>query len=335
MTSEIPWLASHTSGFGQLSPADDLLHPDIDTDDFTQTETYWFNFYVPERKLSGAIYCWMHKKLNTCTSGVWIWRGVKSHHLLSEHFNVQAHLPYPVQVGATVTVPHIGLSYEVVEPLRTIDIHYRDPSSGTVVELRAQGVAPPAVRGNGHHFEQAMRMTGHIVLQGETIAVDSLTVRDRSWGQGRSEDPADHPPLNWAVGAFDQGRVAFNILACDDPAKHPEWEGVYSVKPQSVLRDGWLAVDGELRRLSNVSQLVTREDTAMLYPCGYACEFDDETGEHHRLTGRLVARSPWGVWPNLHSTFCLMEWTLDGLVGHGDLQDSFWIGHLQAFSPKS
>jgi hypothetical protein len=93
---KIGWLATEQSGFGMVTEVDDFLHPEVQLPDFTLTETYWFNFYVPERGLSGAIYCWMHKNLGTCTVGVWIYQGRKTHHLQSEHFNVQSHLPYPL-----------------------------------------------------------------------------------------------------------------------------------------------------------------------------------------------------------------------------------------------
>mgnify|MGYP001110780219 CR=1 FL=1 len=39
---------------------------------------------------------------------------------------------------------------------------------------------PPFWR--GRHFDQCMHVTGQIELHGETIDIDSYSVRDRSWG---------------------------------------------------------------------------------------------------------------------------------------------------------
>lgn len=328
-TSEIGWLATQQSGFGTVTAADDFLHPDVQLPDFTLTETYWFNFYVPERGLSGAIYCWMHKNLGSCTSGVWIYRGFKAHHLQCEHFNVQSHLPYPQQQGNTITVPHIGLQIEIVEPLKRHAIRYRDPHSDTRLDLDVSALMPPAVRGNGFHFEQAIQVKGSLTLAGEHIVVDSFSVRDRSWGQARAEDPARHPPLDWAVGVLDGGRTAFNILACDDPEAHSGWTQRYGITRDRTLRDGWLYQDGRLRHIVSATQLVEREAGGMRRPLGYRCDFEVEGGSRHSLVGRLVGQCPFGLWPNLYSTFSMVEWDLDGRKGWGDLQDSYWIEFLR------
>ena len=328
-TSEIAWLATHKAGFGRVADADDFLHSDVQLEDFTLTETYWFNFYVPERGLSGALYCWMHKNLGTCTSGVWVYQGLKSHHLQCEHFNVQQHLPYPTREGRMVTVPHIGIEIEVLEPLKRHALRYRDAATGTALELWTSALMPPAVRGNGFHFEQAMRISGTLTLAGEKIPVDSMTVRDRSWGQARSEDPAKHPPLDWSVGVLDNGATAFNILACDDPTRHPGWRERYHMTPEKALRDGWIYHNATLEHITRLSQFIERDSAHMHVPTGYHCEFETASGTRHVLDGRVVSRCPWGVWPNLHSSFNFVEWTLDGRSGWGDLQDSYWIEFLR------
>lgn len=330
--AEIGWLATQKPGFGEVSEIDDFPHPDVQLPDFTLTETYWFNFYVPERGLSCAVYCWMHKNLGTCTSGVWVYQGFKSHHLQSEHFNVQAHLPYPQQQGRVIRVPHVGLEIEIVEPLKRHAIRYEDRDSGTALDLSVTALMPPAVRGNGFHFEQAMRVRGTLTLAGEHIVVDSMSVRDRSWGQARSEDPARHPPLDWSVGVLDAGATAFNILGSDDPELHPGWSERYGITRDRTLRDGWLYQDGKLQRIVRATQFVEREAQAMWLPTAYRCTFETEDGARHNLNGRIVSRCPWGVWPNLYSSFSLVEWDLDGRKGWGDLQDSYWIEFLQAKS---
>ena len=74
--------------------------------------------------------------------------------------------------------------------------------SGTVcpsrlqVSLRFDGLMPPepltgtgSTFGRSHHFDQIGRVSGEIVLHGETIAIDCLAVRDRTWGRRREDRP--------------------------------------------------------------------------------------------------------------------------------------------------
>jgi hypothetical protein len=226
-------------------------------------------------------------------------------------------------------VLHLALEIEIVEPLKRHHIRYHDQASGTALELQVSALMPPAVRGNGLHFEQAMHVQGMLTLAGEPIAVDSMSVRDRSWGQGRSENPAKHPPLDWSVGVLDGGAIAFNILGCDDPDLHPGWAERYGITRDKTLRDGWLYQAGKLQHIVRASQFVQRETQAMWLPQTYRCEFETEDGAQHKLHGRVVSQCPWGVWPNLYSNFNLVEWDLDGHQGWGDLQDSYWIEFLQ------
>ncbi|MEY2570348.1 MAG: hypothetical protein QOE63_698, partial [Acidimicrobiaceae bacterium] len=55
----------------ELTAADDCLHPA--SDHWWETETAWFSFNVPERKLG----CWFYNQIlatqGVCNGGVWVW----------------------------------------------------------------------------------------------------------------------------------------------------------------------------------------------------------------------------------------------------------------------
>ena len=323
------WMTTPIGGFGRITQADDLLHPGDAAVDFTLTETYYFAFNIPERRLNGEIYVWMHRNLNTCTAGVWIWEGIKTHHLYSEHFNVHAHLPYPIQTGDTVSVPQVGLSIHIVEPLKRLAVEYRDPFSKTALDLRFEAIMPAAVRGNNKHFEQAMRATGTLLLGDERLLVDCHTVRDRSWGQPRREHPERHAPIQWSVGVVDRGNIAFNLLTSDDPRHRPEWRGIYDIPADKMLRDGWIWIDGGLRRIARASQSTDRDAGNNQCPTAFTTTFVDDRGADYILKGSVVATCPWGVWPNLFSSFNLVRWDLNGHVGYGDEQETFWSDFLR------
>ena len=52
---------------------DDQFHPPADKDDPFWTETCWFTFTVPERRLSGQVYPFLRPNQNVTTLGVFLW----------------------------------------------------------------------------------------------------------------------------------------------------------------------------------------------------------------------------------------------------------------------
>ena len=91
-----------------------------------------------------------------------------------------------------ITLP-TGVSIRVIEPCLSYALGYSD---GTRLQaaLRFEGVmSPEPLTSTGstfrrsHHFDQIGRVSGEIVLHGETIPVDCLAVCDRTWGRRRED----------------------------------------------------------------------------------------------------------------------------------------------------
>mgnify|MGYP001617600960 CR=1 FL=1 len=64
-----PFYIAQNSGFSQIGPQDDLLHPEINkliTAD-SATETQYFGFCVPQEKIHGLGYLWHHPNLGVVT----------------------------------------------------------------------------------------------------------------------------------------------------------------------------------------------------------------------------------------------------------------------------
>ena len=80
-----------------------------------------------------------------------------------------------------------GLGYTAREPQRVYDLRYRDPDADDVsFDLTFTAIMDPlhtkTSGPDGGHLDQLGRFTGTLVLDGETIEVDSYGARDRSWG---------------------------------------------------------------------------------------------------------------------------------------------------------
>jgi hypothetical protein len=255
-----------------ITPEDDAFHP-VSEHPY-ETETFWASFHHPERKLGG----WFYNQVlfnqggqGICNGGVWVWDGSPAGAL---HEVRQEGLPLvdPEHMDLrNVELPN-GNHIETLEPLRRYRIRRSDPGAFEA-DLEFEGLRPPhshpigvAPFWKGRHFDQCMHVTGQIVLHGETIDIDSYSVRDRSWGprpaprapgvpRGASRPPRDpaaatRPPyspfgIGYVFGTQDADEM---FLAYTLPCI---WDGAARdyVTTGYLVRDGkyGLLVEGERR----------------------------------------------------------------------------------------
>jgi hypothetical protein len=135
---------------------DDALHQPT-SDDLFWTETAWFAFSVPERRVSGAIYPVFRTNQGVCSAGVYLWddRGEGAHEILYCH-NLW-HLPLPDDIRS-MSLPG-GLAYEVVEPLRRYRVRY-DDGCDLALDLDYTAIVAPHVPAEGGRAGQGRQVVG-------------------------------------------------------------------------------------------------------------------------------------------------------------------------------
>ena len=322
------YMSDLTGHLGDAEKATDFLQPKPWTEHWSESETYYFNFFIPSRKLDGLVYLKIRPNLRTCHSGVFTFSGVKRHHLQAEHFNFQQFLPFPEVSGNTLHVPEIDLTVTIVEPLTRHRIDYSDPRSGTELHFVTEAISPPAMRGNNAHFDQVMQTNGTLLLLGEELEIDCVQVRDRSWGEPRPESPLRHPPTAWCTGASADGTVAFTFSGADDPARDAGLE-TYGIPARDLFKDGWFWSHGSLKKIVRMSKLTQRHSSG-LRPETIDCRFTDETGAEHHVRGSVESGLLWSPWPNMALTYgCHFRWDLelpDGTLAElrGEAQEIYW-----------
>jgi hypothetical protein len=305
---------------GVATTDDEFLHPPAASGHYSATETSYYGFNIPERKVNGEIYLWFHPVLNVMSASIYIWRGLKATSLACEYVNHHHYLPWPRNGIAHYTIDALNLRVRVVEPLKVIEIDFHDRERGVQLSYRLEAIMPPGVRPGGYHFTQAMRTHGELNLFGESMQIDGYFSRDRSWQQERREDPMAWPPLSWMVGVFNRD-FAFHVLAMDDPDLGPEWRDVFpTIKSGSHLIWGYVWKNGQLVPVTAARKLTTREPDG-LAPRVIEMTIEDAKGGSHELRGYVQARMPWQTWQNMNAFFCQTRWESDGLVGYGDTQD--------------
>ncbi|MGE0665586.1 MAG: hypothetical protein AB7O49_03410 [Sphingomonadales bacterium] len=312
-------------------PEDEFLHPVAPGAHYASTETSYFGFNIPEKQLNGEVYVWFHPALKVMSASVYIWRGIRRSTLACDYVNHFHFLPFPENGIADYTIAPLGLSIRVIEPLRKIELTFKDPDRDVSFRLLQTAVMPPAGRPNGNHFTQAMKVDGELNLHGEKFVVDGWFSRDRSWSGERHEVARNVPPISWMVGVFGDD-LAFHVLAYDDPALGPDWAGAFpSPPPGRNLIWGYVWRDGETFSVRRAGVLTRREPDG-LAPRVKEMEIEDTGGRVHRIRGTVDARMPWQTWQNMNVYFCLTRWELDGRIGWGDTQDIQYNEYVRRFA---
>lgn len=68
------------------------------------------------------------------------------------------------------------------------------------------------------------------------------------------------------------------------------------------------------------------------YPEKLQLQMTDAKKRVWRLCGRALTTFPWQCWPNMVSFNSLSEWEMNGLKGHGEVQDFFELPQLNALN---
>lgn len=318
--------------FLTATPDCDLLHPQFTEVNRapTLTETQYFGFSVPEANIHAAAYLWHHPNLGVVTGGVFAFQGIKSHALQSELFNWTNFMDDEVLANDLWDYRfENGYHVQTLEPLKRHRLRYVDEARQNAFDLETEALMEPALLQTGMHFEQAMRVRGGLTLRGKTYQVDCTSVRDRSWGQARSEQHMPTPPMDWMTGVFTD-TFAFGCTAYDHPDLNPDWKGQLEVPGGDPAKGGWVYRDGTLIPIVGARKKV-QHDHATLQPTTAEMVLTDAAGRDYAIRGEVVAANRHALWPNVNAWLCLIRWEWDGQVCYGDLQQVQWHDYVRQF----
>lgn len=300
----------------QFTARDDRFHFDEMGDEWWATETSWFSFHHPERRLGGWFYTMVRPNIGTVAGGAWVW----------DH---NAYLPWEALYSTNLTAQQLprdqnlddchlpnGVSIKVLEPCRRYALGY-DDGERFKAKLIFEGVMPPepltaveSTFGSAHHFDQFGRVTGEIVLHGERIALDCIGMRDRTWGRRPEDRPRQAAYVTGAASA------SHGFLA------------VTNVRPEGDrVAYGFLRRDGETVSLAGGERTVER-DPREHWVTRITLTAHDTQGRKMRAVGEPVSR----IILNRHTFIdinSLIRWDLDGEIAWGEDQD-MWPVHRWA-----
>ena len=303
---------------------DDEFHPPTRADPYW-TETCWFTFTVPERRLSGQLYPFFRPNQGVVSAAAYFWddTGHTTADILhARHF---WHLPIPDQPLSDITLAN-GIHYRCLEPLSRYELSYRDPDADGAddeavhAELTFTAIAPPNYLGESH-LDQPGRYRGTVTLAGEDIPVDAFGFRDRSWGErsqfgrGIHGTPAQHGGYSYATASE---RDAFHAVTMDFGT------GCLAIH-------GYLVRDGVWSKVSSGTRQVRERDGRTAYPTVVSLDLVDEMGRPLHAEGRCLNGLGLFLNPNLYSVNCLTEWTFDGVTAFGEDHDNWSATGIREF----
>jgi hypothetical protein len=300
----------------RFTARDDRFHFAEMGDDWWATETAWFSFHHPERRLGGWFYTMVRPNIGTVAGGAWVW-------------DDRAFLPWDVLYSANYSALELprdqdlddcrlptGVAIKVLEPCQRYALGY-DDGDRLRADLRFEGVMPPepltavgSTFGSAHHFDQFGRVSGELILHGERIPIDCIGIRDRTWGRR----PENRP------------RQAAYVTGAADPDHG--FLAVTTVRPEGdLVACGFLRRDGTTVSLAAGERRVER-DPREGWVTGITLTARDVAGRELNATGVPVSR----IIINRHTFIdinSLIRWELEGAVAWGEDQD-MWPVHRWA-----
>lgn len=296
-----------------FSEADDHFHFDLLKDDWWGTETSWFSFHHPDRKLGGWFYSMFRPNIGTVAGGAWIWDNT-------------AHLPWEVLYSANYSALELppgtlladcqlptGVSIKALQTGQRYRLGF-DDGERLQADLIFDGVMPPepltgtnSTFGKASHFDQLGRVTGTITLHGEEIAIDCIGMRDRSWGRR----PENRPRQAAYVTGAAENEDGFLAVTSTTPTADP-------------ISFGFLRQGGKTLSLTEGEREVVRDPVA-----GWVQEVRinarAENGASIAAIGVPVSR----IIINRHTFIdinSLIRWEFNGMQAWGEDQD-MWPVH--------
>jgi hypothetical protein len=287
----------------EFDAADDSLH--TPTESFYDNETFWYSFFLPERRLGGWLYTGVRQHPGVTHGGMWIWD--ESGHLPSDcrFYEGFSHLKAPANRGPNFAFAN-GMGIEVLDPLMSYHLTYDDRDRARA-DLRFDAVEPPVALRAGappypkaHHFDQVGHVVGTVDLDGERIDVDCYAIRDRSWGP-RTERGYQRVGYTWAADRD----VTFLTYSSPKP-------------DEDRIHTGYLRRDGELFRIAEGERRIVRSADGKLRSIEISAV--DEAGRSFSARGAGLSHL---LLPHATSnTMCtVVMWDLDGREVAGEDQD--------------
>jgi hypothetical protein len=314
-------LAEKLKRMGTRLTVDDGFHVPT-TLDYFWTETNWFALVIPDRKITIQLYPFFQTNLGVCSAGVYIWDDTGDQWWNCRYAKNFWHLPFPRQPLSDLQLPN-GLRYKTLESLQKYAIGFDCPDGEDVhLDIVWEGIVPANRAPSGIHLDQPGRISGTLVLDGETIDINGVGFRDRTWSPrsqfGQGVGP--FPSMGYTWGTSLSSDDGFFLLSGNADEKFLDYS----------LLDGILFRDGESAKLVEARRTIAERD-ADGCPVALSIDLVDALGRRAHVEGTNVNRFIVNLYPSLLVWECQTRWTMDGVDLVGEDEDNWGIHDFRRY----
>lgn len=337
----------------KFRPEDDHYHQL--SDDPYETETNWWSFNIPERRLGCWIHAPYHPNRKSITWRIFAWDDRAHDPAHMAYYRKVEAAPMPDNPDLTdIIFPGdrhgAGYSLKMLESGRKYHLKYDDPARNFALDFTFSGLHEPRPFPAGRppfmttpHFDQLGHVEGWLTLRGERIRIDSLGVRDRTWGPrggpyaaspkryASDLDRVRHPGgARWREIERERGRGRIQYIFGHrrDGTGFLGFARVAEGNAEgwAPMNAGWIRRDGEFGELDPaVSRMRVFRSPRTGWSTHIQVELTDEQGRQMVAEGFAVStmsESGYGVNQ-------LMRWDIDGGIGWGEDQDVWNAVHFR------
>jgi hypothetical protein len=316
-----------------IRPEDDKFHDRSQSPFWNESSV--FMFMIPERRMSGFVYVYHRPNLKLSAGGAALWdpSGEEIYDCL--HYEFDQHQALADGAEMFDCALRSGLRCESIELLKSYRLVLKgtkgyefDLTWDSIMEpheLRPleRGKVNPGVVGFGSgHYEQGGRMRGVLSLHGETLEVNSWSMRDHTWGP-RTREGALRGGWSWAI-ASEKSSFQFFAMSALPPDENP------IVGTTERVVGGWYMKDGVLGDLvAGERRVVERGEDGR--PRREVIDATDSLGRTLHAEGRSENCLKWTAFVEWFDWWSLCNWEFDGQEAWGEAHDYLTFRQVSRF----
>lgn len=324
-----------------IDPNDDRFHQR--NDDPWWNESSYLSFSIPERDTLGVLYFHFRPNLGVVVGGPLLADPTGEDIYSCLHYAYDTNT-VPMPEGSDMyefSLPN-GFSCEPRELLREFRFGYEHPDCTMDLTYTAEldpyymkldnGQISPAIRDwvesvgpqvKIGHFEQAGRMRGTIKLRGQTLVVDSPSLRDHTWGP-RPIMTNGRQVRGGYPFAFASAESNFQLYA----TQLTPFEQDPVIGTEETIVSGWYTRDGvQADLVSGTRRCVERGPDGR--PLREIIHGHDSLGRELYAEGHVRTNFQFTCYSACISQWGLTDWHYDGQVVAGENQDYLWFAHFR------
>lgn len=314
------------------------------TDDPYWNESSFISFSAPEIDLMGLVYYYFRPNMNLAVAGIMIWDPTGEDIYNCRHYAWDQCMAIPPGTEMNEFVMPNGLRSKVIDLQReyrytfkgldceadltfsaAMDPYYMRDMNPAANDWTARGIPDDVTIG---HFEQPGWMRGTVTIDGQTVAVDSASLRDRSWGPRPML--TNMPRVRGAYPfVFASPESSFHVFApC--PSNSDDDPIFDTVEP---IVSGWYIRDGVMGNVvSGQRRCVERGDDGR--PVREIIEAIDDLGRKLYAEGTQRTWFRLTGWTDFMLLWGLATWDYDGRHVEGENLEYFTFRHYRRMAAQ-